>query len=103
MPVATSPNPIDTENGPAVSPVASQTRKPKRVDADGNLMHRLVLVVSDVDKGHILTAISSRIGPLFVRAFGGEKITAAGDPQEYQGRALAAICEEWQVGIEEEK
>ena len=69
----------------------------------GKPMHRLILVVSEVDKGHILTAITSRIGPLFVRAFGGEKITATGDVQEYQGHALAAICEDWQIGIEEER
>ena len=91
MPVATSPNPVDTENGPAASPQTGRTRKPKHLASDGKPMHRLIFVVSGKDKDHILTAITSRIGPMFVRAFGGEKIAATGDPQEYQGRALAAL------------
>ena len=104
MAVATSSNPVDSVNGPGAETASRPKRayKTKRVGADGRPMHRIVLVVSDVDKGHILTAITSRIGPLFVRAFGGDKISATGDPQEYQGRALAAICEDWQVGIEKE-
>ena len=108
MSVATKPEHVGVENGPADTPaIATPTRtrgprKAKRVDSDGKPMHRLIFVVSGEDKDHILTAITSRIGPMFVRALGGIKISATGDPQEYQGCALAAICEDWQLGIEDE-
>ena len=77
-----------------------RTRKPRKLDSEGKPMRRLILVLSEKDYGTVTTAINTRVGPLFVRAFGGEKITATGSDEETRGLAVAAICEEWQTGKE---
>ena len=102
MPATATPNPVDTVNGPETSDQVKRIRKPRRLDKDGKPMRRMVLLVSDVDRGRILTAIVARTGALFVRAYGGDKITASGDTEEYHGRTLATICDDWMASIEEE-
>ena len=79
---------------------AVRTRKPRKLDGEGKPMRRLILVLSENDYGTVTTAINTRVGPLFVRAFGGEKITASGSDEETRGLAIAAISEDWLTGKE---
>lgn len=91
MPVATSPNPIDTENGPTASPRAGRPRKPKRLDSDGKPMHRLVMIVSDAGHRKILEAISDHTGSRFVKDY----VFGSGNKEEFLGAALTDLCESW--------
>lgn len=97
--VATAPTSAPTST-PATATKAGRPRKSKRVDANGQPMKRIVLVVSKDDYDRITASVALRTGPLFVRAFGGDKISIAGDPQEYQGRAIAWICDAWSMNLE---
>jgi hypothetical protein len=92
---------VDTTSDPSVP--AKRVRNKKRVDANGKPMKRLVLVFVDKDYGHVATAITTRIGPLFTRIYGGEKVASTGLEEEWKAKALAAICEDWISGVEDEE
>jgi hypothetical protein len=87
MPVATAPNPVDSANGPAASARTRKPRRDKRVDANGNVMRRMVLLVSRQDETIILQRVADHVGDRFVK----ELIFGDVDKEEFIGTAIAEI------------
>lgn len=79
-----------TENKMPEDTEVTKVRKPKRVDANGKTMHRLVLVMTDEEKNDILTSVATKTGPLFVK-----KLLLNKSNDEFLGHAVASVCNDW--------